>query len=122
MYSVTIKESSKELTKREAIRLKDTSNALKLDEVANESPLVIEPTGFAVLSIHNDKADNPDYEVYLITAADGNKYVTGSNSFWSAFADIWTEMVGESEPYSIEVYKMDSKNYKGKKFLTCSIV
>lgn len=122
MYSVTIKESSKELTKREAIRLKDTSNAVKLDEATNDSPLVIDPSGFAVLSVHNDKADNPDYDVYLITANDGNKYVTGSSSFWSAFMSIWTEMVDDPEPYSIEVYKKDSKNYKGKKFLTCSIV
>jgi hypothetical protein len=30
--------------------------------------------------------------------------------------------MGDEEQFSIEVYKKDSKNYKGKQFLTCSIV
>nr|DAV56661.1 MAG TPA: hypothetical protein [Caudoviricetes sp.] len=28
---------------------------------------------------------------------------------------------GETD-YELEVYRMDSKNYKGKQFITCSIV
>lgn len=122
-YSVEIKESSKELTPREKIKLKDTSNAIKFDEViTDEAPFVLTPVGYAVLNIHNEKSkDNKDYNNYVILAEDGNKYVTGSTSFWTSFIDIWNEMLGE-EQYSIEVYKMDSKNYKGKKFLTCSII
>lgn len=122
-YYVEIKESSKELTPRERIMFKDTSNAIKFDEVVTgESPFVLTPVGYAVLNIHNEKSkDNKDYNNYLILAEDGNKYVTGSTSFWTSFIDIWNEMQGE-EQYSIEVYKMDSKNYKGKKFLTCSII
>lgn len=122
-YSVAIKESSKELTPRERIICKDTSNAIKFDEVVtDEAPFVLTPVGYAVLNIHNEKSkDNKDYNNYLILAEDGNKYVTGSTSFWTSFIDIWNEMQGE-EQYSIEVYKMDSKNYKGKKFLTCSII
>lgn len=122
-YSVEIKESSKELTPRERIIFKDTSNAIKFDEVVtDEAPFVLTPVGYAVLNIHNEKSkDNKDYNNYLILAEDGNKYVTGSTSFWTSFIDIWNEMQGE-EQYSIEVYKMDSKNYKGKKFLTCSII
>lgn len=122
-YSVEIKESSKELTPREKIKLKDTSNAIKFDEVVtDEAPFVLTPVGYAVLNIHNEKSkDNKDYSNYVILAEDGNKYVTGSTSFWTSFIDIWNDMQGE-EQYSIEVYKMDSKNYKGKKFLTCSII
>ena len=122
-YSVEIKETSKELTPREKIKLKDTSNAIKFDEVVTEeAPFVLTPVGYAVLGIHNEKSkDNKDYNNYVILAEDGNKYVTGSTSFWSSFIDIWNDMLGE-EQYSIEVYKMDSKNYKGKKFLTCSII
>lgn len=122
-YSVEIKESSKELTPREKIKFKDTSNAIKFDEVVtDDAPFVLTPVGYAVLNIHNEKSkDNKDYNNYLILAEDGNKYVTGSTSFWTSFIDIWNEMQGE-EQYSIEVYKMDSKNYKGKKFLTCSII
>ena len=122
-YNVSIKEVSKELTARERIMLKDTTNAIKLDEAANgEVPLVITPVAFAVLSIHNEKSDNVDYENYIIMDTDGNKYVTGSPSFWASFTEIWEEMKDEDEGYSIEVYKRDSKNYKGKQFLTCSII
>lgn len=123
-FSVVIKEVSKELTARERIMLKDTSNAVKLDEATSGgSPLVIVPVAYAVLLVHNEKsADNKDYENYIILDDTGTKFVTGSPSFWNSFIEIWEEMKDESETYSIEVYKKDSKNYKGKKFLTCSIV
>lgn len=121
-FTVKIAEVSKELTARERIMLKDTGNAIKLDEAANGAGLTITPTAYAVLDIHNEKSDNPDYKNYIILDANGQKYVTGSTSFWNSFIDIWTEMSAEEDPYSIQVYKMDSKNYKGKQFLTCSII
>ena len=124
-YSVSIKDCSKELTNRERIRIKDTSNAVKLDEAANgDSPLVIEPDYYAVLAVHNEKSENKDYEVYIIVDTSGTKFVTGSTSFFTSFIDIWGEMKDDDsdEPWQIEVYKKDSKNYKGKQFLTCSIV
>lgn len=122
-YKVTIKEVSKELTARERIMMKDTSNATKLDEAASgDAPLVIQPDAYAVLGIHNEKSDNVDYDNYIIMDKAGNKFVTGSPSFWTSFKEIWEEMANEDEEYSIEVYKKDSKNYKGKQFLTCSIV
>lgn len=122
MFTVEIKECSKVLTARERIRIKDISNAIKLDEACNDNKLVISPVDYAILSIHNDSSDNPDYTNYVIIDASGDKYVTGSPSFWNAFVEIWEEMSGEAEPYSIECYKLDSKNYKGKKFITCSII
>lgn len=124
-YNVSIKECSKELTNRERIRIKDTSNAVKLDEAANgDSPLIIEPDYYAVLAVHNEKSENKDYEVYIIVDTSGTKFVTGSTSFFTSFANIWSEMKDDDsdEAWQIEVYKKDSKNYKGKKFLTCSIV
>lgn len=122
-YSVTIKEVSKDLSARERIKLKDTTNAIKLDSaVTPDTPLMITPDAYAILNIHNEKSDNVDYENYVILDKSGNKYVTGSPSFWQAFLEIWIEMEKENEPYDIEVYKMESKNYKGKSFLTCSIV
>lgn len=123
-YNVEIKEVSKELSARERIMLKDTSNAIKLDEVGGtDSPFVFTPVAYAILAVHNEKStDNPDYEQYIILSSDGYKYVTGSPSFWSSFINIWKEMEKENESFDIEVYKKDSKNYKGKQFLTCSIV
>ena len=122
-YTVTIKETSKDLTARERLMMKDRSNAIPLDSaVTVETPLVINPESYAILSIHNDLSENPDYEKYMIVDSAGNKYITGSVNFWNAFKSIWDEMINENEPFSIEVYKLESKNYKGKQFLTCSII
>ena len=121
-YSVEIKETSKELTTKQRIALKDISDAIKLDTVCNEDTIIIEPVDYAVLAIHNEKSDNVDYENYVIIDKKGDKYVTGSANFWSSFMDIFNEMVGEEEDWSIKVYKLDSKHYEGKKFLTCSII
>lgn len=120
-FTVQIKESSRELSARERVMVKDTTNATKLDEAANDR-IIITPVDYVILAIHNEKSDNKDYLNYVIIDEQGNKYVTGSNSFWTSFLEIYTEMQGESEPWSIECYKVDSKNYKGKQFLTCSMI
>lgn len=121
-YSVSIAETNKELSAKERIRLKDTSDAVKLDEATKEEAIIITPTAYAILSIHNEKSDNKDYNNYLIEDADGTKYVTGSESFWASFIDIYNEMKDETEPWQIKAYRLPSKNYKGKEFLTCSII
>ena len=124
-YKVTIKESSMELTAKQRLMYKDTGDAVKLDEAVSENePLAIEPIAYVVLSIHNEKSDNPDYEQYLIISADGTKYVTGSSNFFDAFVDIWDELGGveTDEAWMINVYKKPSNNFKGKFFLTCSVI
>ena len=121
MFEVKIAETSKELTARERIRLKDTTDAIKLDEATQEEAVIITPSAYAILSVHNDKADDPDYEQYIIEDADGTKYVTGSESFWNSFKSIYDEMKDEDETWSIKAYRVPSKNYKGKDFLACSL-
>lgn len=122
-YSVKVAESSKELTAREKLMFSDTSNASKLDVVVEAGKtLVITPVDYAVLAVHNESSENKDYNVYVIVDKSGEKYVTGSDSFWDSFSDIWDVMLDESEEYQIEVYKKESKNYKGKYFLTCSVI
>ena len=123
-YSVEIKETSCELTAKQRIALKDTSDAIKLDTACDENAVIINPVAYAVLAIHNEKSDNIDYENYVIIDKNGDKYVTGSTSFWSSFISIYDEMLDADadEAWSIKAYKLDSKNYKGKKFLTCSII
>lgn len=120
-YSVTIVETSKELSAKERIAMKDTTDAIKLDTACEGAEIVFTPSAYAILAIHNEKSDNIDYENYIITDVENNKYVTGSNSFWSSFKNIWDEMQGETEEWAIKCYKLDSKNYNGKQFLTCSI-
>lgn len=126
-YSVEIIESSKELTAREKISAKDFSNATALDTElmdANAS-IVITPSAYLILNVHNEHSKNDkDYKKYLIIDTAGNKFVTGSESFFTAFKDIFDAMSKDApgEEYSIEVYKKPSKNYQGKHFLTCSIL
>lgn len=120
-YSVEIKESSIKLSAKQRIAIKDTTSALKLDEVTQVEPIIIYPDMWAVLGIHNDKSDNPDYENYILIDKSGVKYVTGSQSFWTSFMDIYNEMAGEDEEWGIKVFRVPSKNYKGKEFITCSI-
>lgn len=122
-YEVKINSVSKELTARERVMLKDTRNAIKLDEAVNDTPLVISPSYYAVLDVHNEKSkEDKDFQNYIVVDTAGNKYVTGSTSFFEAFTEIVEEMSGTGEEYEIEIYKLDSKNYKGKQFITCSIV
>lgn len=119
-YSVEIKYVSTEITKRTAVMLKDISNAIKLDEATAEGTVRVSPAMYAILGIHNEKAQDKDYENYIVVGADGNKYVTGSRSFWNSFMDIAKELEGEE--YEIEIYRKDSKNYNGKQFITCSLI
>ena len=121
-YSVEIKETSRELTAKQRIALKDISDSIKLDTICDENAVIIEPVDYAVLSVHNEKSDNVDYENYVVIDKNGDKYVTGSSSFWTSFMNIYSEMQSEEEKWSIKVYKLESKNYKGKKFITCSII
>lgn len=121
-FSVKIFETSKELTAKEKIKLKDTSNAIRIDEVTQDGKLVISPDFYVVLDVHNEKSDNVDYKNYIVVDKKGNKYVTGSESFFTSFRDIYEDMQGEDEEYEIEIYRLESKNYKGKTFITCSIV
>lgn len=121
-YSATIKFASKELSAKERIMLKDTTNAVALDEACEGSTVVIDPDFYAVLSVHNEKSKDKDYEKYIIVDKAGTKFVTGSASFLRSFKDIMDEMEGSTEEFQVEVYKKPSKNYSGKSFITCSII
>lgn len=121
-YKVTIRSSSRELTGKEKLKLMDFSNAEQLTDLTADSPIVIKPALYAVCDVHNDKSDHKDYVKYVIIDSSGNKYVTGSESFWSSYMNIVNAMEGEPDDWEIECYQDESKNYAGRKFLTCSIV
>ena len=120
-YSVNIREVSRSITAKERVKLKDTTNAISLDEVTREGKFVFEPDYYAILDVHNEKSEDKDYIKYVIVDKAGTKLVTGSNSFFISFKDIMDEMAGCEEEFSIEAYRVPSKNYKGKEFITCSI-
>lgn len=127
-YSVTIAECSKQLTAKERIAFKDLQNAVKFDDVFDTSNpessanLLIYPSHYGILKIHNEKSENKDYDTFVIVDKDGTKYYTSSQSFWSSFIDIMEEMEGEDEEFQIEVTAHPSNNYKGKSYFTASII
>lgn len=124
-YTTSITESSKEISVREKIKLKDLTSAIAIDKVVEpEKPLVIAPDFYAYLSIHNEKLpeNEQDYKTMVIVDKSGTKYYTGSDSAISSFVDIFDEMIDTAEPFEIEFYKKESKNYSGKHFITCSLV
>lgn len=124
-YKVEIVHSTKELTVREKIRIKDLSNATQLDEATQpEGNFVIDFDYYVILKVHNEfSKDDKDYNKYVIVDKGGNKFVTGSKSLMTSLEEIVDEMTDAGETdFEIEVYRKDSKNYTGKQFLTCTIV
>lgn len=124
-YEVSIKETSKELTAKERIKIKDLSNSQNLDTLTqNEDSVIIDYDYHVILSIHNEKSkDRPDYENVVVVDKAGNKFNTGSASFITALEEIIDEMADAGEEnIQIEVYRKPSKNYKGKDFITCSVI
>lgn len=127
-YSATITETSRELTPKERVMFKDLGNAQKLNDLADEAmrndskAIISNVTDYAILSIHNEASEDVDYENYLIVDGEGNKYYTGSKSFWNSFKSIWDEMHEAGEEWGIQLNLIPSKNYAGKTVLTCSLI
>lgn len=121
-YYVKIVNASKELSARDRVAVKDTTNAIALDDATKDSPMVIAIDYYVELAVHNEKSEDKDYKKYVVVDKTGNKFVTGSESFFTAMLEIMEEMAESGEDFEIQVYRMPSKNYKGKEFLTCSIV
>ena len=124
-YEVSIKETSKELTAKERIKSKDLSNSQNLDALTqNEDSVIIDYDYHVILDIHNEKSkDRTDYQNVVVVDKAGNKFNTGSNSFITALEEIIDEMADAGEEnIQIEVYRKPSKNYKGKDFITCSVI
>ncbi len=122
-YKAVVERASKELSAKEKIMLKDMSDAVKLDDIVKENPLIISPDYYAIVAVHNEKSDTKDYKKIVLVDKDGTKYTTGSMPFITTFEDIVDEMVDAGEDdYAIKIYPKESKNYKGKYFITCSII
>ncbi len=120
-YTAEIIKCNRELSKKEKVMYKNASDCKRLDDETTKSGnIVISPELWMVLSVHNDKAKNPDYTQYIIVDRSGASYLTGSENFWNNFVSIAEEMEGEE--FEIEVYRKPSKNFSGKEFLTCRLI
>lgn len=121
-YSVKIEYTSREITAKERVQLKDTTDCVRLDQATMEGPVIIKVDFFAELAIHNEKSEDKDYKNYIVVDDEGTRYVTGSESFWSSFNNIMEEMEDCDEDWGLKIYRMPSKNRAGKDFITCSVL
>lgn len=121
-YTVSVVETSKELTAKQKIQLKDTTDCTRLDQATLEGNVIIDVDFWAQLAIHNEKSDDKDYTNYVVVDKSGTRYVTGSEAFWSAFRNIFDDMSDCDEEWSLKVYRKPSKNRQGKDFITCSVL
>lgn len=121
-YEVTIAECSKELTARERIKLKDLADALNINTVIeNEGEGIINVDYYATIEVHNEYSEDTEYQQFVIVDTEGTKYYTGSQSFIESFLNIAEELQGTDEAFIIKCYGIESKNYKGRSFLSCSL-
>ena len=124
-FEVKITGSMVELSPRERVSFKSLDVADPLDSLTENGQSVRVNIGNIVtMAVHNEKAkENKDYNVYVLVDKDtGKRYRSGSVSLYNAIKDIMDEMEGIDEDIIIEIYKRESKNYKGKGFLTCYLV
>ncbi len=120
-FKTTITKSNRDLTAKERIQLKDTADAIGLNEATKDGAFILTPVVWAKLhvSLETD-VTSKEYDQIVIVDADGQKYSTGSDSFIRSFIDICEEMEGEEEEWAVKVFRLPSKNYSGD-FLTCTI-
>lgn len=127
-YSTVIAGSSRELTVKEKITLKDFNDCVGLDTVVSETDgLIIDPDVIVEVKVHNERAkDDKDYNTIVILDKNGTKYSTSSNSLRDSIGDIMDELSQLTEAdkvdLKIKVFKKPSKNYSGKYFLTATVI
>lgn len=122
-YKAIIEFATRELSAKEKVMLKDTGNSVSLDECTSEdAPFIIDISDYVLLGVHNERSENKDYSMCVVIDKAGTKYRTSSQSFINALADIYDEMADCGEEWQLSVYRKESKNYKGKSFITCSVI
>ena len=122
-YRTEVTETSRPVSVKEKINLKDTTSAIRLDQATlTDGRVMIDFDMWAILTVHNEASEDKEYNQYVILDKSGNKYVTGSNNFWQSFMEIYDEMKDEEENWGVVAYRVPSKKYQGKDFLTCAII
>lgn len=114
--------SNSEMSKRDQLKMMDLTNAIQLESAVNANGKVeITPQIWAVVEIINPRSKGEkEYTKFVLIDDVGQKWQTGSESFMQAFKQINDFMEGEA--FSIEAYGVESKNFPGRNFLTCSIL
>lgn len=133
-YTVTVKESFKELSKREKVRFKSAQEKVSLSDEVKKAPVTFQPNNVVVLAIHNPhtkerqedgttKRIEKDYLEIIVETKEGVLYSTSSESLYSSLMDIMMDMDEDedTEPYEVRVFEKPSANFAGN-FLTCELL
>lgn len=124
-YSVKIVYTSINLSAKEKVRIKDFSNAAQLDDVIQgDAHFMLDYAYHADMEVHNERSKNEkkDYMKRVIVDKAGNQFITGSEAFMSAMDEVLEEMNESGEDFQLECYKVPSKNFAGKSFITCTVI
>lgn len=125
MYKAEIDYTFKELSAKEKIKMKTSNDFQLLDTLLDDAgqPIKLTVNNFVALKVHNDNSESKDYTKYIVIDDKGDKFSTGSESFFTTLSMIAEEMkeIGE-DTFEIEVFKKPSKNYQGRGFITCELV
>lgn len=126
MKTTIIEAGGREFTKKEIAVIKTSLQSCIDINAATENgnSLTLSVAAYAVLEIENDRSKGETvYQKIMIVDNDGRMYITGSPSFIENFCSVMEVMDGEDpDSWGLEIFQMESRNYKGKNFITCKVV
>ena len=117
--------SSKELTKKEQVKLKSLDDCVSLDTAieGHDDSLIIDLDYYAQMEVHNENSKkDKDYTKLIMVDKNGQKYITGSTPFIRTFMDIVADMEDSDEEWQLKCYRRPSANYQDRDFFSCSIL
>ena len=123
-YKVSVKWSSRPLTKLEEIKIMKGRGIISVKELMiTMQQYTIEPAYAAILAVHNPRARNADYEVSVIVDKSGYMYQSGSSTFKQDMIDYFENCAEEIEKHAVlfDFVYQPSKNYKDRNILMISI-
>lgn len=124
-FNSKITLSSKELTKKEQVKLKSLDDCISLDTAieGHDDSLIIDLDFYAQLEVHNENSKkDKDYIKLIMVDKNGSKYITGSAPFMRSFFDIVEDMEDSDEEWQLKCYRRPSANYQDRDFFSCSIL
>lgn len=119
---MTLTETNANISKKEIIILSQ-AETIKLDDlVTPEKPFIISPVDYYVFNMTGDDGD--EYVRYIVRDADGKLYSTAGKAFGERLIDCFAMLTenGVTEPFTMEVAKVPSKNFKGKFYIRGRLV
>lgn len=126
MKTTIIEAGGREFSKKEVAVIKTSLQSCVDINAATENgnSLTLSVAAYAVLEIENDRSKGEKvYQKIMIVDNDGRMYITGSPSFIENFRSVMEVMDGEDpDSWGLEIFQMESRNYKGKNFITCKVV